>query len=61
MYIRSSSAEEITTQYVLSKERATPIKTTTIPKLELEAAAMEAELASCVGSEITVQFDKMQF
>ena len=61
MYIRSSSPEEITTQYVLSKARVTPIKTTTIPKLELEAAAMEAELASFVESEITVQFDKMQF
>ena len=33
IYIRSSSAEEITTQYVVSKARVAPIKTTTIPKL----------------------------
>ena len=45
IYIRSSSAEEITTQYAISKTRVAPIKTTTIPKLELEAAAMGAELA----------------
>ena len=42
IYIRSSSAEEITTQYVVSKARVAPIKTTTIPKLELEAAATGA-------------------
>ena len=45
IYIRSRSAEEITTQSVASKARVAPIKTTTIPKLELEAAAMGAELA----------------
>ncbi|XP_075253255.1 uncharacterized protein LOC142345059 [Convolutriloba macropyga] len=61
IYIRSSSAEEITTQYVVSKARVSPIKTTTIPKLELEAAAMGAELASFVRSEMTAQFDKIQF
>ena len=59
--IRSSSAEEITTQYVVSKASVAPIKTTTIPKLELEAAAMGAELASFVGSEMTAHFDKIQF
>ncbi|XP_075264848.1 uncharacterized protein LOC142357013, partial [Convolutriloba macropyga] len=61
IYIRSTSAEEITTQYVVSKARVAPIKTTTIPKLELEAAAMGAELASFVRSEMTAQFDKIQF
>ena len=38
-----------------------PIKTTTIPKLELGAAAMAAELVSFVQSEMTVHFDKIQF
>ena len=61
IYIRSSSAEEITTQYVVSKARVAPIKTTTIPKLELEAAAMGAELASFVRSEMTAHFDQIQF
>ena len=61
IYIRSSSAEEITTQYVVSKASVAPIKTTTIPKLELEAAAMGAELASFVRSEMTAHFDKIQF
>ena len=61
IYIRSSSAEEITTQFVVSKARVAPIKTTTIPKLELEAAAMGAELASFVRSEMTAHFDKIQF
>ena len=61
IYITSSSAEEITTQYADSKARVAPIKTTTLPKLELEAAAMGAELASFVWSEMTVLFDKIQF
>ena len=61
IYIRSSSAEEIKTQYVVSKARVAPIKTTTIPKLELEASAMGAELASSVRSEMTIQFDKNSF
>ena len=59
IYIRSSSAEQITTQYVVSKSEVTPIKTTTLPKLELEAAAMRAELASFVRSEMTAHFDKI--
>ena len=58
IYIRSSSAQEITTQYVLSKLRVAPNKTTSIPKLELEAAAIGAELASFVQKEMTVHFDK---
>ena len=61
IYIRSSRAEEITTQYVVSKARVAPIKTTTIPKLELEAAAMGAELASFVRSEMTAHFAKIHF
>ena len=50
IYNRSISAE-ITTHYVVSKARVSPIETcvkTTIPKLELEAAAMGADLASFV-------------
>ena len=61
LYIRSSSAKEIRTQYVVSKARVASVKTTTVPKLELEAAAMGAELASFVRSEMIVQFDKIQF
>ena len=60
IYIRSSSAEEIT-QYAVSKAKVATIKTTTIPKLELEAAAMGAELASFVRSEMRAHFDKIQF
>ena len=54
-------AEEITTQYVVSKAGVAPIKTTIIPKLELEAAFMGAELASFVRNEMTANFDKIQF
>ena len=61
IYIRSSSTEEIATQNVVSKARVAPIKTTTIPKLELEALAMAAELASFVRSEMTAYLDKTQF
>ena len=59
IYIRSIIHQ--TTQYVVSKARVEPIETKTIPKLELAAAAMGAELASFVRSEMTAHFDKIQF
>ena len=61
IYIRPSSAKEITNQYVVDKARVATNKRTTIRKLELEAAAMGAEFASFVRSERTKQFEKFQF
>ena len=46
---------------LLAKQELHPLKQQPIPKLELEAAAMGAELASFVRSEMTAHFDKIQF
>ena len=59
IYIRSSSAEEKPTQYV-SKATVAPIKTTTISKLELEAAAMEQNLLPLFEAKRQYT-DKIQF
>ena len=49
IYIRSSSTEEITIQYVVSKARVAQIK------------AMGTKLATFARSEMTVHFDKIHF
>ena len=48
----------------LAKQELHPlktIKTTTIPKLEIEAAVLGAELAAFVRSEMTAHIDRIQF
>ena len=57
IYMRSTTTEgNVIANYVISKSRVAPIKQTSIPKLELEAATMGAELASFVVTEMTLNF-----
>ena len=54
IYMRSTTTEgNVIVNYVISKSRVAPIKQTSIPKLELEAATMGAEQASFVVTEMT--------
>ena len=62
IYMRSTTTEgNVIVNYVISKSRVAPIKHTSIPKLELEAATMGAELASFVVTEMTLNFSSVHF
>ena len=62
VYMRSTTTEgNVIVNYVISKSRVAPIKHTSIPKLELEAATMGAELASFVVTEMTLNFSSVHF
>ena len=62
IYMRSTTTEgNIIVNYVISKSRVAPIKHTNIPKFELEAATMGAELASFVVTEMTLKFSSVHF
>ena len=60
--MRSTTTEgNVIVNNVISKSRVAPIKQTIIPKLELEAATMGAELASFVVTELTLYFSSVHF
>ena len=60
--MRSTTTEgNVIVNYVISKSQVAPIKETSIPNLELEAAIMGAELASYVVTEMTSNFSSVHF
>ena len=62
IYMRSTTTEgNVIVNSVFSKSRVAPLKHTSIPKLELEAATMGAELASFLVTERTLNFSSVHF
>ncbi|XP_075243751.1 uncharacterized protein LOC142338003 [Convolutriloba macropyga] len=62
VYTRTTKANgSSTTPYVISKTKVAPIKQLSIPKLELEAAALGAELAGFCESEMTTTISSKHF
>ncbi|XP_075265942.1 uncharacterized protein LOC142358427 [Convolutriloba macropyga] len=54
VYVRTTNADgSCTSQYVISETKVAPIKQLSIPKLELEAATLGAELAGFCESKMT--------
>ena len=55
VYLRTITADgKIATHYVISNSKLAPIKQMSIPKLELEAATLGAELAGLCETEMTI-------
>ena len=62
VYVRTTNADgSCTSQYVISKTKVAPIKQLSIPKLELEAATLGAELAGFCESEMTTTITSKHF
>ncbi|XP_075247147.1 uncharacterized protein LOC142340458 [Convolutriloba macropyga] len=62
VYLRTISADgSIATHYVISKSKVAPIKQMSIPKLELEAATLGAELAGFCETEMTIDVKSKKF
>ena len=62
VYVRTTLADgSCTSQYVISKTKAAPIKQLSISKLELEAAILGAELAGFCESEMTTTISSKHF
>ncbi|XP_075243714.1 uncharacterized protein LOC142337965 [Convolutriloba macropyga] len=62
VYLRTISADgSIATRYVISKSKVAPTKQLSIPKLELEAATLGAELEGFCETEMTIDVKSKKF
>ena len=62
IFMRSTTTEgNVIVNYVISKSRVAPIKHTSIPKFQLEAATMGTELVTFVVTEMTLNFSSVHF
>ena len=55
--VRGTSRE---CKFILGKSRVSPIKTVTIPRLELSAATLAIKLARIISKELEVEFDSVE-
>ena len=56
--LRTVTHGRITVSFVMSKTRLAPIKTLTVPRLELQAAVTAVRLKSKILEEIDLQVDQ---
>ena len=60
-YFRTVTRGCINVSFVISKTRLAPIKTLTLPRLELQAAVMASRLKSKIFEEIDLEIDETPF
>ncbi|XP_073949057.1 uncharacterized protein [Choristoneura fumiferana] len=60
-YLRWNNKGKILMAFVASKARAAPLKATTVPRLELQAAVLAARLADAVGRELKLPIARRYF
>ncbi|XP_033115253.1 uncharacterized protein LOC117115524, partial [Anneissia japonica] len=60
-YLRTTLNDEISCQYVVGKARVTPLKSISIPRLELMAAVLAVTLDNTIRRELTYQLDRTTY
>lgn len=60
-YVRTSNDELTTVSFLMGKSRVAPLKPTTIPKLELQAAVLGTRLAQTVKNAMNLEFNSCYF
>ena len=60
-YFRTVTCGRVNVNFVISKTRLAPIKTLTIPRLELQAAVVAARLKTKILEEIDFEVDETHF
>ena len=61
IYIRSQSANAISTGFVIARAKVAPLKQISIPKLELQAAVLGCRLMQFVSKQPTIQVTSRHF
>lgn len=61
VYLRAVSGENVTCRLITAKSRTAPLKSLTIPRLELNAAVLGTRLAKSVGEQQSISFCKRYF
>ena len=56
-YIKTTRNQETTTRFLMGKTRVAPLRQTTIPRLELQAALYAARLKKTIEDEMDFKFD----
>ena len=61
IYIRSQSANTITTGFAIARAKVAPLKQISIPKIELQASALGCSLLQFVSKQLTIPVTSRHF
>jgi len=60
-YIRVEYEDEVDVSFVMARTRVAPLKSITLPRLELQGAVMAVRLAKTIQDGLAVKFDSIHF